>query len=165
MARVKVCPVCEFKNKPAELFCEGDGCGVPLVDVPITDDDNGLQQTAAGSPAARLQPLRTLREESWPAARAVLEFPWGSVKVMERLNVGRDPDFSPIADRLADNEYVSGRHAEVFLEGGWLYVQHVGATNPTYVNGAPIKCNKPAQLTDGDEVSFSRYMTAIVRLG
>lgn len=163
MARVKVCPVCEFMNKPGEIFCKQDG--VSLIDVPITDSDNSPQRPPAVAPAARQRTPGTLREEARPTTRAALEFPWGTVQVVGRLNVGRDPDFSPIADRLTDNEYVSGRHAEIFLEAGRLYVQHVGTTNPTYVNGAPIERDKPVQLADGDQVSFSRHMPATMRLG
>jgi hypothetical protein len=161
MARVKVCPVCEFQNKPVEIFCEKDG--VSLIDVPITDSDNGPQQSPAAGPAARPQTPGTRREEAWLATRAALEFPWGMVEVTGRLPVGRDPDFSPVADRL--NDYVSQRHAEVFLEGSQLYVRHIGTTNPTYVNGMPIERDKPVQLADGDRVNFSWHMTAIARLG
>lgn len=163
MARVKVCPVCKFENKPGEFFCERIDCGVSLADVPITDDAAGPQRPATAGPATRLRTPGTLREEALTAVRAALEFPWGAVEVTGRLLVGRDPDFSPVADRL--NDYVSQRHAEVFLEGGQLYVRHVGTTNPTYVNGAPIEGDKPVQLADGDRVNFSWHMTAIVRLG
>jgi hypothetical protein len=161
MARVRICPVCEFHNKPGEIFCEQDG--VSLIDVPITNSDNGPQRPSAVDPAARPQTPGTRREEAQPATRVALEFPWGTVDVMGRLPVGRDPGFSPLADQL--NDYVSQRHAEVFLEGSQLYVRHVGTTNPTYVNGTPIERDKPVQLADGDRLNFSWHMTAIVRLG
>lgn len=163
MARMKVCPVCGHRNRPGELECEQDR--VPLGDVPLTDEAEASgQKEDFGSEPIR-PPDRTTREGAWSAACATLEFPWGEVEVRDRLNVGRDPEFSPLAHRLADNYYVSRRHAEVFVKEGFLYIRHLGTTNPTYHNGKPIEAGAAVELADGDEISFSRYLTARVRLG
>lgn len=162
MARIKVCPVCGHRNRLDELECERDG--VSLADVQVKDEAEAAEPkpllSTNGEP-----PRATTRENTWMTARAVLVFPWGRVEVSDHLNVGRDPEFSPLADRLADNEYVSGRHAEVFLRSGILHVRHVGTTNRTYVRGSPIEPGEDVMLADGDEIGFSRYLRATVLLG
>jgi hypothetical protein len=133
--------------------CERDQ--FPLVDVPLTDEA-----------AAALGPKKDFDSEpADPRVRTTLEFPWGEVEVKDRLNVGRDPEFSPLAHKIANNDYVSRRHAEVFVKEGFLYIQHLGTTNPTYLNGKPIEAEATVELADGDEISFSRHLTARVRLG
>jgi hypothetical protein len=168
MARMKVCPACGHRNRPIELECKG--CGVQVGDVDPTDEAeaSGLKEDIGSEPIR--PPDRTMREGAWSTACATLEFPWGEVAVRDRLNVGRDPEFSPLAHRLADNDYVSGRHAEVFFHDALLYVRDVGthgkgSSNGTFVNGKRITADTPALLADGDEVSFSHHLTAIVRLG
>ena len=160
---MKVCPVCGHLNRLDELECEQDR--VPLADVPPKD----IAEAAEPKPVVGVEekpPLRaTTREKAWCAAKAALEFPWGQVEVGDRLNIGRDPDFSPLAHRLADNDNVSGRHAELFLKEGILHVRHVGTMNPTYVRGDAIKPGEEIMLADGDEISFSRHLTAKVLLG
>jgi pSer/pThr/pTyr-binding forkhead associated (FHA) protein len=59
---------------------------------------------------------------------------------------------------------VSRRHAELLLEGGKLFVRHLGRTNPTYVNGRKLGDGERTELNDGDEIGFSTQETAVVRI-
>jgi len=163
MARMKVCPVCGHRNRLDELECERDR--VSLADVPAKDVAEAAEPKLAVGVERQRPPRATTREKAWGAAKAALEFPWGRAEVGDRLNIGRDPEFSPLAERLADNDYVSGRHAELFLKEGILHVRHVGTTNGTYVRGEPIKPGEDVMLADGDEISFSRHLSARVLLG
>jgi len=99
-----------------------------------------------------------------PVSASQLIFEWGSEAIGERLLIGRDPQFSPLADRLANFESVSRRHAEVFVNGDVLAVRHLGLTNPTYVDGRALEANEMATLHDGAEIAFSRAVSATVRL-
>ncbi|MDI9391224.1 MAG: FHA domain-containing protein, partial [Synergistota bacterium] len=49
---------------------------------------------------------------------------------------------------------VSGRHCEIFLEDGRLYVRDLNSTNGTFVNGIAIK--KPQPLDDSDTLLLGR---------
>lgn len=166
MARVKVCPVrtCGTTNKPNQRRCKE--CGTDLTRVEIREEGEGSDVEPGSIPERKEQIPGANREELGTTVRAALEFPWGKVPVRGGLNIGRLPEFSPIADWIEENLSVSGRHAEVYLdEDGFLYVRHMSTTNPTYINGESIDPGVPIQLADGDEVGFSRNLTATVRLG
>jgi hypothetical protein len=166
MARVKVCSNCGRKSGPTKFRCP---CGASIAHIAPVEE----QETPEPPPAADVprEPLRgTVREVVATATCAALDFPWGSVAVSSRLPVGRDPEYSPIAERLATYDAVSARHAEVFVKHGFLYVRDVGtagigSTNKTYVNGAPIEAGVGVELADGDQLGFSRSLTVTVRLG
>lgn len=155
MARVTICSVCDAANPIGEVFCVK--CGTSLTGAFETDDGPPEASERAPPPLAG-----TFRET--PASAAQLIFAWGAETVGNRLSIGRDSTFSPLADRLAAYESVSRRHAEVFVDGSVLAVRHLGLTNPTYVDGRPLDVNEVAALHDGAEVGFSRAVVATVRL-
>ena len=184
MARVKVCPGCGHKNSPGEPRCTA--CAYPVANVLATVDppveaptpDEPIGNGGPTGPSVPVpndapveeapEKLRKTTLEAPIGPRATLVFEWGEVAVTNRdsVRVGRDPEFSPHADRITDNEYVSRRHAEVFMKDGRVYVRHMSTTNPTYHNGDPIAApGTEAQLFDEDEVGFSQHLTAKVRLG
>lgn len=155
MARVKICIVCDVANPVGEVFCVE--CGTSLTGAFETEDSPPEASKRAPPPLAG-----TFREPSVSAAQLIFE--WGAAKVGEHLSIGRDSTFSPLADRLADYESVSRRHAEIFIDEGVLAVRHLGLTNPTYVDGRALEVNEVAALHDGTEVGFSRAVVATVRL-
>lgn len=58
---------------------------------------------------------------------------------------------SPGADIVIAASYVSGRHAQFRLMGQNLFVEDLGSTNGTFVNGNRISA--PAALKNNDVVS------------
>lgn len=165
--RAKVCPNCKHRNPTRAPFCEQPGCGVDMSSVEVTALDQvplAPSVVASGS-ASRTNVNRdgTVRDEP-DRRRAFLAFPWGEEEVKNLLFVGRDPDLSPLAARIeqAGLRWVSGKHAEVFLEDGRLYVRDVGSTNGTYLNGERIEPLQPFELANGDQVSFSRRLCVTI---
>ena len=159
MAPVKVCPVCSKVNGPSAFSCLGCGVDVSSVE-PSEFEEHDRDSGVSGATAAH----GTQLECETPTGKVSVIFPWGHELISDRLPVGRDAEFSPLSSRLADNNYVSRRHAELFLRDGYLYVRHVGETNPTYVNGRPLTTGDEQLLADGDEIAFSRHLTARVRV-
>jgi hypothetical protein len=91
------------------------------------------------------------------ASRVELEFPWGVVGVDKRMGIGRDPEFSPLADHLSGSPNISRRHAEVWMDGPEFYVRDVGpgaegSTNGTFVNDRRIGADERVPLRDGDRL-------------
>lgn len=68
----------------------------------------------------------------------------------ERTTVGRRSHNDVVIDNLA----VSGEHAVIFSSGGDVYLEDLGSTNGTTVNGQPVKKH---MLHGGDTVEIGKY--------
>jgi pSer/pThr/pTyr-binding forkhead associated (FHA) protein len=66
------------------------------------------------------------------------------------MKIGRKPG----CDIHLDNLSVSGEHANIFTIGGDSFVQDLGSTNGTYVNGVKIAKH---HLKSGDSVNIGKY--------
>jgi len=64
------------------------------------------------------------------------------------LSIGRSGD----ADVRIDDRFASGIHARLYSRGASYYVEDMGSTNGTYLNGARL--NGEAELSDLDEVKI-----------
>ncbi|MEO1439611.1 MAG: FHA domain-containing protein [Chloroflexota bacterium] len=53
---------------------------------------------------------------------------------------------------------VSRRHAQVFYLNGKVYIEDMGSSNGTYLNGDELEPGKPQQLSDGDEIMLGRML-------
>ncbi|MCF0104097.1 MAG: FHA domain-containing protein [Eggerthellaceae bacterium] len=71
-----------------------------------------------------------------------------SIKVTGTIIVGRSPD----SDIVIATGYVSGRHARFSLMGHNLFIEDLGSTNGTAVNGQLI--SQLTALKNGDMVSI-----------
>ena len=88
------------------------------------------------------------KERTWNLAveKGPKELRGVSIVVHGPVIVGR----SPSADIVIGASYVSARHARFSLMGQNLFVEDLGSTNGTTVNGQSI--TDPVALNDGDEV-------------
>lgn len=112
---------------------------------------------AAGAPAAASKRERTGR--AWelviidPPALAGETFSLG-----EELTVGRGPGCAVV---LIDDTFVSQVHARLFTRGGDPYVEDLGSTNGTLLNGESV--TEPLRLRRGDRVQFGHTVMEIVK--
>jgi serine phosphatase RsbU (regulator of sigma subunit) len=72
-----------------------------------------------------------------------------------RSVVGRQPDVTVFLESLA----VSRQHAAIVCDGDGCFVEDLGSSNGTYINGQPI--NGRARLTDGDRLQIGPYVFAL----
>jgi pSer/pThr/pTyr-binding forkhead associated (FHA) protein len=56
---------------------------------------------------------------------------------------------------------VSRRHAIMTLHGGHLYLEDLGSTNGSRINGFQLTPKQKYRLRDGDEIEFARLRTLI----
>ena len=76
----------------------------------------------------------------------------------DRTTVGRRSHNDLVIDNLA----VSGEHAVIFLSGSDVYLEDLGSTNGTTVNGQPVKKHL---LQAGDVVEIGKYRLRYVTDG
>ena len=72
--------------------------------------------------------------------------PGTSFEINESATVGR----SPTADVRIDDPYASSAHARIFPRGQFMYIEDMGSTNGTYLNGRQLR--KPEQLRVADTI-------------
>lgn len=67
-----------------------------------------------------------------------------------------DIDLTPVDDKRS----ISRRHAKVYRRGAKFFVaEEIGTMNGTFVNGTRIDTGVPAEIKNGDEVSFGLINT------
>jgi len=115
---------------------------------------------AEAAPVAAMAPSR--REKSgrrWelvivePSSRSGESFPLG-----EELSVGRGAGCAVV---LADDTFVSTVHARIFMRGNDPYVEDLGSTNGTLLNGETVV--EPIRLRPGDRVQFGQTVMELVK--
>lgn len=190
MASVKICPGCGASNLPRAGECEQ--CGIGIFGVALTDASNE-SSTEPKQPEPKTvtcpdcdntfsigtercpycsTPLQPERQSG--VLHAVLHFPWGPVEIHDRLPIGRDEGFSPLGHVIANTpnpanpkgDYlnVSGRHADLYIEGQILYLRDLGSTNGTFVNGRRVGNHSPVPVDHGVELRFGADLTATAEL-
>lgn len=74
------------------------------------------------------------------------------------LTVGRAQDNDVC---ILDDAYVSGHHARIFLQSGYVVVEDLGSTNGTFVNSTRI--TEPNDLEIGDRVQMGGIILEAVQ--
>jgi hypothetical protein len=76
----------------------------------------------------------------------------------EELTVGRGAGCAVV---LADDTFVSQVHARIFMRGNDPYVEDLGSTNGTLLNGESLV--EPVRLRPGDRVQFGQTVMELVK--
>ncbi len=86
-----------------------------------------------------------------PAGVKGREFPLGA-----ELTVGRAPGCAVLLD---GDSFVSQLHARVFRRDGGLFVEDLGSTNGTFLNG--VKVTAPVSIVKGDKIQFGKSVLEV----
>jgi hypothetical protein len=112
------------------------------------------------APVAAMAPSRKERSgRRWelvivePTSRSGEAFSLG-----EELSVGRGAGCAVV---LADDTFVSTVHARIFMRGSDPYVEDLGSTNGTLLNGETVV--EPIRLRQGDRVQFGQTVMELVK--
>lgn len=133
---------------PGRWTCEGCGFG--------QNDDHSDTCQLCEKPRHDNSPAATDESQAAQTVPTVLRFPFGDIVISERLAIGRDASFSPVAATLLGHDRISRRHAMLERFGdGDLMVRDLGSTNGTYLNGTRIEPNISVPVRIGDSLSFS----------
>ena len=117
---------------------------------------------AAAEPVEAPRPAR--RERSTPDLRAGVtprlevvaamgHEPGTTFEVGEGATFGR----SNGADIKVDDPFASSAHARIFDRGGFMYLEDMGSTNGTYLNGRQLKTAERLSMGDTIRIGDSEY--------
>jgi len=81
-----------------------------------------------------------------------------TIPIPQEVTVGRGGGCGLV---LADDTFVSTLHARLFQQNGESYVEDLGSTNGTFVNGK--KLSTPTRLRRGDQVQFGQTVAEVIR--
>ena len=155
----------------AEYVCESQGhrhfYATPPAPTQRCQHDQSALVPAGGSalPAPR-RPVPGPR----PVRRLRIAFDDTVVTVAagEQVMLGRDPEYSPYAERLGRlgrHDNVSRRHAEVGLDAdGRAWIRDWYSTNLTRVDTEPLPPGRGRDLRDGQTVRLCRTVAGTVEL-
>ena len=77
--------------------------------------------------------------------------PTQKIRVADQLRIGR----SPGNDMVRADRRLSWRHCRLYRSGGALYVEDLGSTNGTYVNGETVILRR--RLRRGDVIQAGSH--------
>lgn len=174
--RVRVCPSCKHPNSVGVIFCSNCRTSIARVE---PEDSDGLNEAprpiqeeseVVRCPDPTCGEINPSGEErclrcsarlpgGTPKITVRLIWPWGEVRIDDTLAIGRDPDFSPLAESLAAYSNVSRRHAELRIQNGSAFIRDVASSHGTYVNDSvdAIARGEWVPIGDGDRLCFARY--------
>jgi|SRR5215210_377713 len=118
--------------------------------------------TAAAEPVEVPGPAR--RERGSPSLRAGVAPRLHVVAAMGHepgttFDVGEGATFgrSDGADIRVDDPFASSAHARIFDRGGFMYLEDLGSTNGTYLNGRQVKSAERLKMADTIRIGDSEY--------
>ena len=79
--------------------------------------------------------------------------PGSAFEVGEGATMGR----SDGADIRVDDPFASSAHARIFSRGDFMYVEDMGSTNGTYLNGRQIRSAERLKMADVIRIGDSEY--------
>src|SRR5918997_2540959 len=110
----------------------------------------------APGPARRERGDRDLRSGVSPRLQVVAAMghePGTTFDVGEGATFGR----SDGADIRVDDPFASSAHARIFSRAGFMYVEDMGSTNGTYLNGRQIRTGERLKVGDVVRIGDSEY--------
>lgn len=138
------CPTCHHENPPEARFCENCGAALAPAGAPATAAPASAAPEVAAPPAPAAVLVLADSGTELP-----LDFSKGEVLIGRADPVSRvfpDVDLTPHGGYEAG---VSRRHCRIFRQGDQFFVEDLGSTNGTRLNGQVIPPNQPYPLPDG----------------
>lgn len=108
----------------------------------------GVEPERAGRGQRARRRVPTWLKVLEPAVRKGAAYP-----IEGEMIIGRSPDSTIV---LPDDTFASSMHARVWVADGEVWVEDLGSTNGTTVNGAPLRA--AARLASGDRVQIGNTL-------
>lgn len=172
MSKFRICPDCGRPNPPGRIECES--CEADLTAVPLTDGNVQPEPESAAPVKPRPVRICACGAENPAAARVCAscgedisdivptlsgevrctltscDGKWAFALNQPETVLGRERG---LGEHFADKPFVSRVHARLIMADGRVYIEDLGATNRTYINGEVLS-GAPRELVDGDIVGL-----------
>jgi hypothetical protein len=79
--------------------------------------------------------------------------PGTSLRLGDSATLGR----SDSADIRVDDPFASSAHARIFPRGSFMYIEDMGSTNGTYLNGRPLRRAEQLKVADTIRIGDTEY--------
>jgi hypothetical protein len=110
----------------------------------------------APGPRRRDRQSRDVRSGAAPRLQVVAAMghkPGTTFDVRDGVTFGR----SDGADIRVEDPFASSAHARIFDRGGFMYLEDMGSTNGTYLNGRQVKNAERLKMADTIRIGDSEY--------
>jgi pSer/pThr/pTyr-binding forkhead associated (FHA) protein len=115
-------------------------------------------------PADPVEPAAPRREQAGPDLRAGVEPRLEVVAAMGHepgtvfdISSGATMGRSDTADIRVDDPFASSAHARIFQRGDFMYIEDMGSTNGTYLNGRQLRSAERLKMADTVRIGDSEY--------
>jgi hypothetical protein len=154
------CPNCQHWNEPGSRFCEECGTELPQTAAPAAARVVSAAPAEVVPPPPEAQPLVPPPEPPptpYTGPHLVLKSTGSIFKLGGAAVLGReDPTLQIDFDGYPDGQYISHRHAQIVQLNGKYYVEDLGSSNHTYVNGIRLAQGQAEPITDGDVIKLGK---------
>jgi hypothetical protein len=137
----------------------------------VTLPDNNKNTSYLGdTPASQPMPNRAPSKKTgiigdMAKLKCKIDSKFATIPITERIVVGRTMDSDVVDFDLTPYDAyhygVSRHHAIMSLLDGYLYIEDLGSTNGTRINGFQLTSKQKYRLRDGDEIEFARLRMTI----
>ncbi|MEM9150142.1 MAG: FHA domain-containing protein [Cyanobacteria bacterium P01_F01_bin.3] len=110
-------------------------------------------------PAVRRSPATQLQIASVRLKHVQTDTPIELPRGLSVVRIGKPNDHTPPDIDLSgfpDSEIVSRVHASIRVEGDTYFLEDVGSSNGTYINGLPLPVGNRHRLRPGDRIAFGK---------
>lgn len=145
---------------------------IGLFEVTIVTSPNNSKNTSHLGDSEVAQPMQDRAPSKKTGAigamaklKCKIENKFATIPITERIVVGRTMDSDVVDFDLTPYDAyhygVSRHHAIMSLDEGFLYIEDLGSTNGTRINGFQLTSKQKYRLRDGDELEFARLRMII----
>src|SRR6266480_3822813 len=122
-----------------------------------THDDAGVVTEGAPARRTRERSGPDLRSGVQPQLEVVAAMGHEPGTVFELGNGGATLGRSANADIDVDDPFASSAHARIFPRGDFMYIEDVGSTNGTYLNGRQVRRAEQLKMADTIRIGDTEY--------
>jgi hypothetical protein len=117
---------------------------------------SALEEAAPGPRRREQKPVSDGRGPTHPRLEVVAALghqPGSAFDVAAGATLGR----GDVADVLVEDPFASSSHARIFPRGDFMYIEDMGSTNGTYLNGRQVHAAERLNVSDVIRIGDSEY--------